>query len=229
MTWQELIDHLNAKGEEGREHLKRYAPEFVQDGLSFLAKLLGLYIAFTENSESPRDIAGRRIAVYMDLLWRRLKGWETADLDCLAWTIRNLLELHLWTQFVAEKPENATAFIQEADIDQRELFKAFLGQQGDFRDIGHCAIQVLVDEAPDGKRRNIAGAQTQNPLLYKECSKYVHVTAWLLNGYDRHMKDEYMRQRLIAFALHYYTAITTILLLSNSDTAPLFEESNSVH
>ena len=231
MTYQELIDHLNASGEEGREYLKRYTPEFVQDSLSFLAKLGGLYIAFTdENSQLPTDIAGRRIAIYMDVLWRRMREWETADLDFLAWTVRNLLELHFWTQFIAEKPENATAFIQEAEIDQRELFDVFLKQQGDFSDIGHCAMRVLVrDVLPAGRPRKILNADVDNPLLYKECCKYVHVTSWLLNGYDRHMKDDYMRHSLIAFGLKYAAAITTILIISNPETAPLIEESRSVN
>jgi hypothetical protein len=227
MTWQELLDHLNASGEEGREYLRRYTPQFVQGGLLSLAKLLGLYIAFTdEKSQSPTDIAGRRIAIYMDLLWRRLRSWETADLDLLVWTMRNLLELHFWTGFIAEAPENARAFIQEADIDQRELFEVFLKQQGDLRDIGPCAIQVLVNDAPAGKPRKV---QVADPILWKECCKYVHVTAWLLNDYDRHMKDEDMRHKIIAFALHYAAAITRILIISNPDTESLLQQSNSVN
>ena len=40
-------------------------------------------------------------------------------------------------------------------------------------------------------------------LLWKECCKYVHATAWLVNGYERRMKDEYVRRMIIAFGLHY--------------------------
>lgn len=162
----------------------------------------------------------------MDLLWRRLRSWETADLDLLVWTMRNLLELHFWTGFIAEAPENARAFIQEADIDQRELFEVFLKQQGDLRDIGHFAIQVLVNDAPAGKPRKV---QIADPILWKECCKYVHVTTWLLNDYDRHMKDEDMRHKIIAFALHYAAAITRILIISNPDTESLLQQSNSVN
>jgi len=227
MTWQELIDNLIASSEEGSKHLARYTPTFVQDGLRMLAKPLGLYIAFTEeHSLSPTDIAGRRIAIYMDLLWRRLREWETADLDFLMWTMRNLLELHFWTQFVTAAPENAAAFIREAEIDQRELFKVFLKELGDFSDIGHCAIQVLVNEAPAGIRQKVDPA---DGILWKECCKYVHVTSWLLNDYDRHMKDMYMRRKMIAFGLHYATAITRTLIASNPDTKPLLEEGNSVN
>jgi hypothetical protein len=226
VTWQELIDHLNAEGEEGRQHLQRYTPEFVRDGLHCLAKLLGLYIGFTEEtSQSSIDVAGRRIAAYMDLLWRRLRDWETLDLDLLAWTTRNLLELHFWALFITKAPENATAFIREAETEQGELFRAFLKQMGDLSDIGHCAIKVLADETA-GRHRQIV---TSDPLLFMECSKYVHVSAWLLNDYDRRMKDENMRSQLIAFSLHYATAITRLLIWSNSQTTFLLGESDSVN
>jgi hypothetical protein len=222
MTWQELIDHLNASGKEGREYLKRYSPAFVHDGLSSLARLLGLYIAFTdENSRAPTDIAGRRIAVYLDLLWRRLRDWETADLDFLVWTMRNLLELHFWTKYVTETPENAAAFIHESEIDQRELFEVFLKELGDFSDIGHSAIRVLASDAQGGKRQKVS---VEDPILWKECCKYAHPTPWLLNGYHRHMNDDYMRHQVIAFGLHYMAAVTRILILSNPNTESLLLE-----
>ena len=69
----------------------------------------------------------------MDLLWHRLRDWETLDLDHLAWTTRNLLELHFWTQLITEA-ESATAFIREAETEQGEIFRALLKQMGDLSD-----------------------------------------------------------------------------------------------
>jgi hypothetical protein len=215
ITWQELLDHLSTREIESRKTFDRYTPEFVQEALGFLAKLLAMYIALTENANSsPLDVAGRRIGVYLDLLWKRLSGWEKAETDLLAWTTRNLLEVHFWTQFITQSAANAQEFISEADIDQRELFEVYLRQQGNLTDIGDAAIRALADLTP-GKRERIG---TPDPLLYKECSKYVHVTSWIVNGYDRHIKDDYARLKFIAFSLHYFTIIVKMLLESNSET-----------
>lgn len=217
MTWRELIDSLSARGAEGREYLERYTPPFVRESLACLATLLGSYIAFTEDGASPIDVAGRRIAVYVDLLWKRLSQWETADSDLLAWTTRNLLEVAFWTRFVTESVDNAQAFISQADIDQKELFCAFLEQQGDPTDMGHAAVAALAASV-HGKRTQVRATNTADPLLYKECSKYVHVTAWLINNYDRRMNDDYMRLTFVAFSLSHLVAITTMLLESNAAT-----------
>jgi hypothetical protein len=65
MTFDELIAHLNASGAEGLKHLERYTPEFVDESLGELATIMGFYIALTkDDSLSPIDVAGRRIAVY---------------------------------------------------------------------------------------------------------------------------------------------------------------------
>jgi hypothetical protein len=105
MTWQELLDHLSTREMESRKTLDRYTPEFVQEALGFLAKLLAIYIALTEDANSsPLDVAGRRIGVYLDLLWKRLSEWEKTETDLLAWTTRNLLEVHFWTQFIEVLP-----------------------------------------------------------------------------------------------------------------------------
>lgn len=218
MTWQELIDNLNARGIEGREFLDRYTPVFVRESLACLATLLGSYIAFTdEDGASPIDVAGRRIAVYVDLLWNRLSQWETADCDLLAWTTRNLFEAAFWARFVTDSVDNAQAFMSQADIDQKELFAAFLEQQGDLTDMSHAAIAALAASVP-GKRIQVRATDTADPLLYKECPKYIHVTAWVINNYARRMNDDYTRLTFVAFSLSQLVAITTMLLESNSAT-----------
>jgi hypothetical protein len=216
-----LIDSLNAREVEGRRYLERYTPAFVRESLASLAPLLGMYIAFTasagESGASPIDTAGRRIGVYVDLLWKRLSDWEAADIDLLAWTTRNLLEATFWARFVTESVDNARTFLSQDEIDQKELFEAFLERQGDLTDIGHAAVAALVASVP-GKRVPMRGTDTDDPLLYKECSKFIHVSAWLINNFDRHMNDDYTRLTFIAFSLSYVVAITRMLLESNAET-----------
>ncbi len=161
----------------------------------------------------------------MNLLWRRLRAWETLDLDFLAWTTRNLLEVHYWAQFITAASENAAAFMGKAEAEQGELFRRFLEQMGDSSNIDRFAMRALADQTP-GKHSHFT---TSDPLLFMECSKYVHVSAWLLNGYDRHMEDDYMRHQLIAFSLHYASAITRLLIRSNSQTKSLLAESQSIN
>lgn len=217
MTLEELRQHCQARTAEGLAYLERYTPTFVADALACLATPLGTYIAFTDSADvSAIDVAGHRIAVYANLLWARLSKWQTVECDLLAWTTRNVLETHLWARFATSSEENAKAFISEADIDQKELFNAFL-QQGDPRDIGHAVVSVLADRI-GGKRTAVRAENTDDPLLHKQCSKYVHATAWIINGFDRHMNDEYVRRQLVAFSLHHLAEITRSLLESSHET-----------
>jgi hypothetical protein len=86
MEWDELIASLMAAGDEGRKYLARYTLEFVRESLNELSTMLGLYLGSMEDEPSvPMLLAGKRVAVYMDLLWRRLRDWSTVECDYLAW------------------------------------------------------------------------------------------------------------------------------------------------
>jgi hypothetical protein len=227
MTKDELIAHLLASGDDGRAYLKRYTPEFVEESLAVFANMLGVYIAFTEDSSEPIDIAGRRIAVYTDVLWCRLRTWSIVECDMLAWVTRTLMETYFWATFVTASSENAQTFISDAEVEQRELFEVFLKQQGDYSDVGHRAIRALVETTPS-ERKHLKPRDQDDPLLYKECSKYVHVSAWLINDYEHRMKDEYSRLSFVAFSLRYFAAVTRLLVTSNAETKPLLDDDADV-
>jgi hypothetical protein len=57
--------------------------------------------------------------------------------------------------------------------------------------------------------------------LYKECSKYVHPSSWLINSLDNRLTDEQARKKFVAFALHYAVDIMRMLLKNNPRTMEL--------
>jgi hypothetical protein len=216
--WAQLIEEMTAKGSEALDLLtSRYTPQTVSGMLDTLASSLALYlVAVRKDNEDPQHVAGRGLVIYMTTLWERLREWERLPCDLLAWTTRNLMEVHFWTQFIIGSRDSAASFLREREIDQRELWKLYLNtkEPEDFHDVSLCAIKVLA-ESISGKRVHV---KNEDDFLFKKCSKYIHPSAWLIADCERRMNDRFARYQFVAFSLHYLSEITSLLLESHPQT-----------
>jgi len=85
-------------------------------------------------------------------------------------------------------------------------------------------IEALA-EGISGKRVSI---ETEDKLLFKECSKYIHPSAWLIADCELRMNDRYSRYKFLAFSLHYLSQITTLLMRSHPETQFLLTDEERV-
>jgi len=74
-----------------------------------------------EDNRSDQQRARYRILRYLDLQLARSVGWVDKEADLMAWVMRNLIELKFWAKFVSESEEKATQFVNESNIDLREV------------------------------------------------------------------------------------------------------------
>jgi len=70
----------------------------------------------------------------------------------MAWVMRNLIELKFWAKFVSESEEKATQFVNESNIDLREVSERLKRLMPDDAE----TMQPLPPNS-DGKRHREAG------------------------------------------------------------------------
>jgi hypothetical protein len=219
MTHQQFLEYLDDGATTSNGFLNRYTPEFVESLLDDILKLLDMYVAHApETSSDPGIIAGRNIAMYLHMYVLRFRHWESTPCDALAWFTRNLMEMYSWVEHIVACSDHARSFLDEADIDQRELFEVHLrahdsGENG-YEKLVIDVARAMVDRIP-GKRFRPEVADNR---LFKECSKYVHPSSWLINKLHARLNDEHMRKKLVAFGLHYVVDMMYLLVKSNPET-----------
>jgi hypothetical protein len=76
-----------------------------------------------EDSRSDQQRARYRILRYLDLQLARSVSWVDKEADLMGWVMRNLIELKFWAKFVSKSEEKATRFVNESNIDLREVFE----------------------------------------------------------------------------------------------------------
>jgi len=208
---------------EGNAFLARYTPGFVSEQLDHLSKCGGMFIAFTWEDTGPQVVASRNVLLYIDSQWRRLHGWHRGPCDVLAFITRNLMELYFWTKRIVQSAELAQQFLNESDVEQQELFKEHLKiePENDDASLARSLLKVLSNEWT-GHRTRFEKTDKYEPLVYKECSKYIHASPWLINNLCR-MHDPYVRRELIAYTLHYLVNINHLILASHPRTRFLTE------
>jgi hypothetical protein len=158
-----------------------------------------------EDNRSDQQRARYRILRYLNLQLARSVSWVDKEADLMAWVMRNLIELKFWAKFVSENEENATRFINESNIDLRELSE-------------HLRRLMLDDDGAmpplppnsDGTRVSVRRSGDQEELTWKMSSKLIHASSHVINGFEETIQDPRSNQFFALQILTYGWGIITI-------------------
>ncbi len=92
----------------------------------------------------------------------------------MALVLRGLIELRFWADFISENSENAERFLNEANIDSKDLYERLL--------MAFPHETTLVANLPGGKRVHPTRIDDQEELSWKVCTKFVHPTSFVLDS-----------------------------------------------
>ena len=137
-----------------------------------------------EDNRSNQQRARYRILRYLDLQLARSNGWVEKEADLMAWVMRNLIELKFWAKFVSESEEKATQFINESNIDLREVAERLKGLTPD-----DAETMPPLPPSSDGKRVYVSPSGDQEELTWKMASKLIHPSSQVINGFENTMND----------------------------------------
>lgn len=158
-----------------------------------------------EDNRSDQQRARYRILRYLDLQLARSTSWVDKEADLMAWVMRNLIELKFWAKFVSESEEKATQFINESNIDLRE--------------VSQCLKRLMPDDDEtmpplppnsDGKRIQVRPSGDQEELAWKMASKLIHPSSHVINEFENTMNDLAKNQFFALQILLYGWGIITI-------------------
>lgn len=137
-----------------------------------------------EDNRSDQQRARYRILRYLDLQLARSVSWVDKEADLMAWVMRNLIELKFWAKFVSESEEKATQFINESNIDLREVSERLKRLMPD-----HDQTMPPLPPNSDGKRVPVGPSGEQEELTWKMASKLIHPSSQVINEFENAMND----------------------------------------
>lgn len=122
----------------------------------------------------------------------------------MAWVMRNLIELEYWAKFVSESEEKAIQFLNESNIDLREVAERL--------------EKLLPDAEPmpplppnsDGKRIRVKPSGDWEELTWKKASKLIHPSSYVINGFEDTIMNPINNQLFAIQILMYGWRIVTI-------------------
>ena len=138
-----------------------------------------------EDNRSDQQRARYRILRYLDLQLARSVGWVDKEADLMAWVMRNLIELKFWAKFVSESEEKATQFVNESNIDLREVAEHL-------KRLMPVDAETMPHLPPhsDRKRVDVRRSGDQEELIWKMASKLIHPSSNVINGFENTMNDQ---------------------------------------
>ena len=138
-----------------------------------------------EDNRSDQQRARYRILRYLDLQLARSVGWVDKEADLMALVMRNLIELKFWAKFVSESEEKATQFVNESNIDLREVAERL-------KRLMPVDAETMPHLPPhsDGKRVDVRRSGDQEELIWKMASKLIHPSSHVSNGFENTMNDQ---------------------------------------
>lgn len=178
-----------------------YSAEHFRFAIGHCRDVIAKLIA--EDNRSDQQKARYRILRYLDLQLGRAVRWVEEEADLMAGVMRSLIELKFWAKFVSESPEMATQFLNEADIDTKELFERLeklMPAESDRPQLPPVA----------GKRVRVEPSGDQEALTWKMCSKLIHPSSWVINHFEETVQNPDNRQFLAIQVLLYGWGIVTI-------------------
>ena len=158
-----------------------------------------------EDNRSDQQRARYRILRYLDLQLARSAHWVDKEADLMAWVMRNLIELKFWAKFVSKSEENATQYVNELNIDLRELSERLTKLRPD-----DAETMPALPPNSDGKRTDVTRSGDQEELTWKMASKLIHPTSYVINGFEDTLNYPSNNQLFALQILKYGWEIITI-------------------
>jgi len=158
-----------------------------------------------EDNRSDQHRARYRILRYLDLQLARSLTWVDKEADLMAWVMRNLIELKFWAKFVSESEEKATQFINESNIDLRELSERLKRLIPD-----DDQTMPPLPANSEGKRVDVRPSGDQEDLTWKMASKLIHPSSHVINEFENTMNDPPKNEFFALQILMYGWGIITI-------------------
>jgi hypothetical protein len=155
-----------------------------------------------EDNSSDQQVARVRVLKHLDRQLGRAVRWVEAETDLMALVVRSQIELRFWASYVSKGPAEAKAFLDETDIDARQLHEKIMK-----------AYPTEVQPLPvpiHGKLISLTRIDDDEELVYKLCSKLIHTTSLILNSPDESILNVGYRQFLAVQALRYGWGILNI-------------------
>jgi len=118
------------------------------------------------------QIARVHMLRYLDLLLARAIRWSDEEADLMAIVLRSQIDLRAWAEFVSKGPDEAARFLNEVNIDIRELHETM--------DKAYPGVMEPLPEKITGKRVDFSRVDDQEAYAYKLCSKLIHPSALLI-------------------------------------------------
>jgi hypothetical protein len=142
---------------------------------------------------------------YVDLQLARAVDWVEKEADLMAFVMRALIELKFWAQFVSESEQKATQFLNESNIDARELYDRL-------EKLRSADSEPMLEPPPEatGKRVPVKPTGDQEDLTWKMCSKLIHPSSWGINHFDDTVNNPDTRQFLAIQVLSYGWVIISV-------------------
>jgi hypothetical protein len=156
-----------------------------------------------EDNRSDQQRARYRILRYLDLQLVRAVRWVEEEADLMAWVMRNLIELKFWAKFVSESPEHATRFVNEADIDMKELYERLERLMP--TDSARYEVPPI-----EGKRVKVEPSGDQETLTWKTACKLIHPSSWVINHFGETVQNSGNNQFFALQILMYGWGIVTM-------------------
>jgi hypothetical protein len=158
-----------------------------------------------EDNRSDQQRARFRILRYLDFQLARSVNWVDKEADLMAWVMRNLIELKCWAKFVSESEEKATQFVNESNVDLREVSERLTRLMPD-----DAETMPPLPPNSDGKRVYVRPSGDQEELTWKMASKLIHPSSHVINGFESTMHDPHSNQFFALQILIYGWGIITI-------------------
>ncbi len=166
-----------------------------------------------EDSGSDLQKSKYRILRYLDFQLARAACFIEADVDLMAAVMRNLIELRFWAKFVVESSENATQFLNEHDIDTKELAELLMKIPGE----GSSWSEM---PSIEGKRVKVQQCGDMEKWTWKLCSKLIHPSSFMINQFDHRLRDPVILRILALQVVQYGLEIVSIFNHAASELAP---------
>lgn len=125
-----------------------------------------------EDNRSDQQIARVHILRYLDLLLARAIRWSDEEADLMAIVLRSQIDLRAWAEFASKGPDEAARFLNEVNIDIRELHEKM--------DKAHPGVMEPLPAKITGKRLDFSRVNDQEAYDYKLCSKLIHPSTLLI-------------------------------------------------